>query len=268
MAPMTEEVRGTGYKVELDAFQGPLDLLLYLIKRDEIDIYDIPIARVAEQYLAHIRLMQMLDLEVAGEFLVMAATLMRIKAKMLLPRTDVEEGEEEEDPREELVRRILDYRRFKAAAEGLRTRAEARSLLIGRAAPEDEDGEPDEPEGVLIPVDLGGLLRLFAEVMRRTPRLEPYEVILHEYTLEEKIERIENVLRTAEEVEFERLFEPEAKRAEIIVTFIALLELLRLQRICLVQAGLFGRIRIRRRTETEDGNGNGNGDEPQHETGS
>ncbi|MFH1680274.1 MAG: segregation/condensation protein A [Candidatus Eisenbacteria bacterium] len=266
MVPMTDEVRGTGYKVDLESFQGPLDLLLFLIKRDEIDIYDIPIARVTEQYLEHIRLMQMLDLEVAGEFLVMAATLMRIKARMLLPRPELEEGEEEEDPREELVRRIIDYRRFKNIADRLRDRAEERSHLAGRPEPDGEDPEPADRGEVLIPVDLTGLLRLFADVMERTPRLEPYEVILHEYTLEEKIERIENALRKAEEVEFEGLFEPEAKRAEIVVTFIALLELLRLQRIALVQAGLFGRIRIRRRTEAGDGNGNGNGTE--HETGS
>ncbi|RPJ49399.1 MAG: segregation/condensation protein A [Candidatus Latescibacterota bacterium] len=261
MAPMTEEIRGTGYRVELDAFQGPLDLLLYLIKRDEIDIYDIPIARVTEQYLAHIRIMQMLDLEVAGEFLVMASTLMRIKAKMLLPRAGAEEGEEE-DPRDELVRRLIEYRRYKHAAEKLRDRAEERGLLYGRAPAENGETEEAEPGELLIPVDLVGLLRTFARLMERAPRLEPYEVLLESYTLEEKIERIESALEGTDRIEFESLFEPGAVRREVIVTFIAVLELLRLQRIGLVQAGLFGRIWIRRRSETEDGSGSETEPEP------
>jgi segregation and condensation protein A len=267
MVPLTEEIRGTGYRVELEAFQGPLDLLLFLIKRDEIDIYDIPIARVTEQYLRHIRLMQMLDLEVAGEFLVMAATLMRIKAKMLLPRTDLDEGEEEEDPREELVRRLLEYRRFKSAAERLREKAEGRSLLVGRIVPEAAETEGVEEADVLIPVDLVGLLRTFAQLMERAPGLEPYEVILEEFTLEDKIEQVERALRDSGEVEFESLFERGATKREIVVTFIALLELLRLQRISLAQAGLFGRIWIRPRSGTEHGIGSEHepGLEPEHE---
>ncbi len=263
MASTTEEIRGTGYRVELDAFQGPLDLLLYLIKRDEIDIYDIPIARVTEQYLAHIRLMQMLDLEVAGEFLVMASTLMRIKARMLLPRTESEEGEEE-DPRDELVRRLLEYRRFKNAAEKLREKAEERGFLLGRAPAENGDGEPSEAGELLVPVDLVGLLKTFAQLMERAPSLEPYEVILDTFTLEEKVERIERALAESDEIEFDNLFETGAVRREIIVTFIAVLELLRLQKISLVQADLFGRIWIRRRSEAEHGIGIEN--EPERET--
>lgn len=252
MVQIADEVKGTGYRVVLESFTGPLDLLLYLIKRDEVDIYDIPIARVTEQYLEHVRLMQALDLEVAGEFLVMAATLMRIKAKMLLPRPEVEGEEEEEDPREELVRRLLEYRRFKNAAERLKERAEERLHRVGRGRLDLEEPEEEEPGELEIPVDLVGLLRTFAQLIERAPRMEPYEVILDEFTLEEKVERIESVLVRDGEVEFTDLFEGGASRAEVIVTFIAMLELLRLQRIRLRQSAIFGRIWIRRRTDPPD----------------
>lgn len=252
MVQVAEEVKGTGYRVVLESFEGPLDLLLFLIKRDKIDIYDIPIARVTEQYLEHVRLMQALDLEVAGEFLVMAATLMRIKAKMLLPKPEVEGEEEEEDPREELVRRLLEYRRFKNAAERLKERAEERKQMVGRGRLDLEEPEVDEPAELEIPVDLVGLLRTFAQLIERAPRIEPYEVILDEYSLEEKLEGIEIVLGREEEVEFTDLFSEGASRAEVIVTFIAMLELLRLQRIRLRQSAVFGRIWIRRRTEPPD----------------
>ncbi|MFH1277807.1 MAG: segregation/condensation protein A [Candidatus Eisenbacteria bacterium] len=275
MVQIAEEVRGTGYRVVLESFEGPLDLLLYLIKRDEIDIYDIPIARVTQQYLEHVRLMQALDLEVAGEFLVMAATLMRIKAKMLLPKPEAEGEEEEEDPREELVRRLLEYRRFKNVAERLRERAVERGLLVGRGRLDLEGPEEEEPEELQIPVDLVGLLRTFAQLIARAPRMEAYEVILDEFTLDEKVERIENILDRDGEVEFTDLFSEGASRAEVVVTFIAMLELLRLQRIRLRQAALFGRIWIRRRTDPpdedtgieDDGIGNENEREPERQAG-
>ena len=267
MVSIAEEIRGTGYRVQLDKFEGPLDLLLFLIKRDEIDIYDIPISHITDQYLEHVQIIQMLDLDVAGEFLVMAATLMRIKAKMLLPRPAEDEEEEEEDPREELVRRLLEYRRFKRAAESLTRSREERGMLVGRAgaAPEgvEEEEEEEKPEELLIPVDMVGLLRVFAQLIERAPRIEPYEVILDEYNMEEKAELIEHRLDEGEEVEFTSLFGEEAPKQEVIVTFVALLELLRLQKIRLVQSGLFGRIWIRRRAEEPDGIPN----EPRNETG-
>ncbi|MBN1826061.1 MAG: segregation/condensation protein A [Candidatus Eisenbacteria bacterium] len=266
MVSIAEEIRGTGYRVQLEKFEGPLDLLLYLIKRDEIDIYDIPISRIADQYLEHVQMMQMLDLDVAGEFLVMAATLMRIKAKMLLPRPAEDEEEEEEDPREELVRRLLEYRRYKRAAEQLTRDREERRLLVGRTRfmpEEDEEGEEEDPPELQVPVDMVGLLRVFAQLIERAPRIDPYEVILDEYNMEEKAELIERRLGEEEQVEFTSLFGEEPPKQEVIVTFIAVLELLRLQRIRMVQAGLFGRIWIRRRTEVPDGIPA----EQQHETG-
>ncbi len=254
MVSIADEVKGTGVRVILESFEGPLDLLLFLIKRDEIDIYDIPIARVTEQYLEQLRLMEMLDLEVAGDFLVMAATLMRIKAKLLLPRPELDEEEEEGgDPRDELVRRLLEYRRFKNAAAQLREKAENRLQLGGRSPAEVEEPSQDEPAELQIPVDLVGLLKTFADLIERAPSMEPYEVILDELTLEEKIEQIERDIDRNEQVEFQDLFGAEAKKMEMIVTFIAILELLRLQRIHLTQSGLFGRIWIRRRSERDDG---------------
>ncbi|NNE10045.1 MAG: segregation/condensation protein A [Gemmatimonadetes bacterium] len=247
MVPATEEIKGTGYRVNLENFEGPLDLLLYLIKRDEIDIYDIPIARVTSQYLEHVRHMESLDLEIAGEFLLMAATLMRIKSKMLLPRQLDDDGEEEEgDPRDELVQRLLEYRGYKRIAEQLSEKADLRKQLVGRQSPPYEQGDEEEPE-LLIPVDLVGLLRTFTTLLENAPRMEPYEVMLEEYTLEEKNELILHWIEKNERVEFTTLFPAKATRSEIVATFISMLELLRLQRITISQTDTFGRIWIRRR---------------------
>lgn len=247
MVPATEEIKGTGYRVNLENFEGPLDLLLYLIKRDEIDIYDIPIARVTSQYLEHVRVLEPLDLEIAGEFLLMAATLMRIKSKMLLPRQLDDDGEEEDgDPRDELVQRLLEYRGYKRIAEQLSEKADLRKQLVGRQSPPYEQGDEEEPE-LLIPVDLVGLLRTFTTLLENAPRMEPYEVMLEEYTLEEKNELILQWIDRNERVEFTALFPAKATRSEIVATFISMLELLRLQRITISQTDTFGRIWIRRR---------------------
>ena len=152
--------------VKLARFEGPLDLLLHLIKRDEIDIYDIPIAHITQQYLAYIELMRALDLEVAGEFLVMAATLMRIKAKMLLPLPAVGEEEEEGDPREELVQRLIEYRQFKEAAETLKSSEGERRLLFERGMVPGEDEAGPLP---LAPATLFDLLDALNRVMSRVP---------------------------------------------------------------------------------------------------
>src|SRR5215207_1746308 len=154
------------YEVKLERFEGPLDLLLHLIQRDEIDIYDIPLARITQQYLTYIELMRLLDLDVAGEFLVMAATLMRIKAKMLLPLPAVGEEEQEGDPREELVQRLVEYRQFKEAAGTLKMREEDRRLLFGRGMIPGEDEMGPLP---LAPATLFDLLDALNRVMSRIP---------------------------------------------------------------------------------------------------
>ncbi len=252
MVNTADDIRGTGYRVKLEAFEGPLDLLLYLIKRDEVDIYDIPISNITEQYLEQVRLLESLDLEVAGEFLLMASMLMRIKAKMLLPRQIDDDEEDEGDPRNELVQRLLEYRKYKRIAEELKESAAERHQMVGRLAIEVD--APEEPPDLVIPVDIVGLLQTIATLLERAPRMDSYEVILDEITLEEKIELVESRIRMEDRIEFISLFGENPRRLEIVVTFVALLELMRLQKITLSQSGLFGRIWIRRR-EGEDGTG-------------
>jgi segregation and condensation protein A len=237
-------LRPPAYQVRLASFEGPLDLLLHLIKRDEIDIFDIPIARLTEEYLAEIRIMELLDLEVAGEFLVMAATLLRIKARMLLPRTEDEEAVEEDDPREELVQRLLEYREFKRGAEDLGQREEWRRALFGRALP---PGDKVVEEELVRNATLYDLVRTYREVLERTPRLDSFEVILDEITLEDKMAEITERLSETERIDFRDLLESQARRIQIIITFIALLELTRLGKISLIQSALFEPIWIERR---------------------
>lgn len=227
--------------VKLERFEGPLDLLLHLIKRDEIDIYDIPISHITEQYLAYIELMRALDLEVAGEFLVMAATLMRIKAKMLLPTPAIGEEEDEGDPREELVQRLVEYRQFKEAADQLKLKENERRLLFQRGMVPGEDEAGPLP---LAPASLFDLLDALNRVLSRAPEPAVYEVRGEIYDVEDKMTLI--ATRVAEEgsISFLELLERCHARGEMIVTFMALLELIKLAQVTIVQPERFGDIRI------------------------
>lgn len=227
-----------GYEVKLERFEGPLDLLLHLIQRDEIDVYDIPIARITQQYLTYIELMRLLDLDVAGEFLVMAATLMRIKARMLLPTPPP--GEEEEiDPRDELVRRLLEYREFKEASVTLKSREEHRRLEYERGmVPGDEEAGPLP----LAPATLFHLLDALNRVLSRLPARAVLELEGEAYDIEEKIDRIQSRVRVAGRLSFETLLGECRSRLEMIVTFLALLELLKMNRLSVIQDGNFGEI--------------------------
>ncbi len=227
--------------IKLARFEGPLDLLLHLIKRDEIDIYDIPIAHITQQYLAYLDLMRALDLEVAGEFLVMAATLMRIKAKMLLPLPAPGEEEEEGDPREELVQRLLEYRQFKEAAGTLREREGERRLLFERGMVPGDDEMGPLP---LAPVTLFDLLDALNRVMSRLPEQTVYEVRSEVYDVEEKMALIASLAAEQGAMSFESLLLRCRARVEMIVTFMALLELIKLGRVEVVQSESFGEIRI------------------------
>ena len=230
----------TPYHVKLDKFEGPLDLLLHLIKKEEIDIYDIPIARITVQYLSYIEMMHMLDLEVAGEFLVMAATLMRIKARMLLPTTPVEE-EEEEDPRGELVRRLLEYKRFKEVAERLREREAQRRLLFERGFSEMaiDDGEVQLEEATLF-----DLLDAMRQALARANEAPVHEIESERLDVIRRIEEITRLLQAEGRLRFSELLERCRTRLEIIGTFIGILELIRMGRAGAVQRGLFGEIWI------------------------
>ena len=236
---------GLGIRVHLPSFDGPLDLLLHLIQRDEIDIYDIPIARITRQYLATLDLMQELDLEVAGEFLVMAATLMRIKARMLLPPVVAEE--DEEDPREGLVRQLLEYRRFKEAAKDLERFEGERRLLWERGAP----AQLEDPEdGELVPVSLFRLLDALKKALDRSRPAYVHTIQAETITLEDAIAVMRERLRERTQLLFEEMLEPFETRLEKVTAFLGLLELLKQGAVTALQEELFGPIWISWRGES------------------
>jgi segregation and condensation protein A len=214
-------------RVKLASFEGPLDLLLHLIRRDEIDIYDIPIAHITHQYLEMIATMRLLDLEVAGEFLVMAATLMRVKARLLLPPSPLEEpGEDGGDPRTELVRRLLEYRTFKEVAGTLREHEERRGKVHPKGyLPRYESTEPLP----LKPVSLFQLLDTLRGVLAKRGEEAVHEVVLPPVTVEEKMLEIRAAVRQAwGQIRFAEVVVGCRTRIEVIATFMALLELIRL----------------------------------------
>ena len=237
----------TTVTIKLARFEGPLDLLLHLIKRDEIDIYDIPIAHITQQYLAYLELMRALDLEVAGEFLVMAATLMRVKARMLLPLPQGGEEEDEGDPREELVQRLVEYRTFKEAAGTLKDKESERRLVFERGmVPGDEEMGPLP----LAPATLFDLLDALNRIMSRMPERAVYDVQGEIYDVEDKMALIASTVAEHGEVSFTDLLLRCRARDEMIVTFMALLELIKMGTILVVQSEVFGDIRIlHRQTE-------------------
>jgi segregation and condensation protein A len=232
----------TAYKVKLDVFEGPLDLLLYLIRKNEVDIYDIPIAEITQQYLDMLKVMRILNLEIAGEFLVMAATLTHIKSKMLLPTsTDGEDEEEGEDPRKELVDRLLEYERYKEAARSLESQDILERDVFTRKAGEDAE-EEDE-----LDLNLFELIEAFQQVLKRSSRDLAHEITLERISIEEKITEILDTLGSAGgEVEFTHLFEGRPTKEVVIFTFLALLELMKLRMVRVYQRRHFHPIKIRR----------------------
>ena len=240
-----------GYPVRLDVFEGPLDLLLHLIRRHELNIYDIPITLITRQYLDYIDLMQELNLDVAGEFLVMAATLIHIKSRMLLPRHDPGQEDPEEDPREALVRRLLEHQKFKAAAELLHERETLRSAQWTRPdGPIAEiAGEAPEPE---VEVDLFSLISAFRTVVERAKQRPKIFLPGEQIPIERRIEQLLARLSETEALGFEDLFSDVQSRAGIIVTFLAMLEMIRLKLIRVFQSGALGPIRVYKRARPAD----------------
>ncbi len=224
--------------IRLPVFEGPLDLLLYLIRRDKLDIYDIPIGHITAQYLGTLDAMKALDLDVAGDFLVMAATLMRLKARMLLP-TWPEGEEDEEDPRWELVRQLLEYRQFKEAARRLKDREEERRRWYGRGHVPVFEGElPEELE----PVSPFALIDIMKDVLSRVGEEFFYEVELEDVTLEEKTALVLESLEEKGRVLFVDLLTRFPRRMHVVVTFMALLELAKQGQIAVAQEAAFGQI--------------------------
>lgn len=240
------------YQVKLANFEGPLDLLLFLIQENEIDIYDIPIALITQQYLEYLELMKLLDLEVGSEFLLMAATLLRIKAKMLLPRRLLDEEGEEEDPRQELVRRLVEYRQFKELASVLGGHEDAQREVFSRPSTvgwSAGDGLSDEVADLLkLDVNLWDLIQAFKEVLDRTGGELPRTVDRESITIEEKMEEILHRLADCQGLFFRELFPDGWSRAVVVITFLALLELIRLRRVIVEQTETLGEVWLCRAT--------------------
>ena len=231
------------YKVKLEVFEGPLDLLLYLIKKDELEIHDIPMETITAQYVEYLNLMKMLDLNIAGEFLVMAATLMMIKSRMLLPVEDRPELEaEEEDPRWDLVRQLVEYKKFKDAAlhlEGLEARRED---IFGR---DGADVKLDRDADVALhDVGLFDLISAFNDALKNVKNEELREIFSERFTVAEKIEDLTDRLRKKGRFSLSKVFGGMRSRQEIACTFLALLELIRLCQVRAVQEDTFGEIVI------------------------
>jgi len=239
------------YPVRLDNFEGPLDLLIHLIKINEVNIYDIPIAAITKQYLEYIELMRELNLDLAGDFLVMAATLIHIKSRMLLPRPDPTQEDPEEDPREVLVRRLIEHQKYKAAAELLHERETLREAQWMR--PDERvaaiAGEEYEPE---LEVDLFTLLSAFRDVLERARQRPRLALPPEQISIEERIEQLLARLSETEACGFEDLFNDLNTKGGMIVTFLALLEMIRLKLIRVFQAGAMGAIRIYKRARPVD----------------
>ena len=231
------------YKVKLEIFEGPLDLLLYLVKQNHLEIEAIPIARITDQYLQYLELMQALDLEVAGEFLVVAATLMQIKSRMLLPPETLPPGEPEEpDPAQELIERLKEYQRFKEAAELLS--GMERQRLVQFSRPVSREGVPVETEE-FVEASLFDLLNAFSQFMSgEVSRQLVHEVIQEEFTVEQKVAQLRELTREAGKMSFTELLRSARTKQEAIVTFLGLLEMIRLKEIIIAQDKLFGEIVI------------------------
>ena len=233
-------------EVFLEAFEGPLDLLLYLIRKQNIDILDIPVAEITRQYMGYVELMKVARLELAAEYLVMAAMLAEIKSRMLLPRSS-EESEEEDDPRAELIRRLQEYERFKAAAEDLdRLPRLGRELRVPRLE------APQARARTLLPqVELSELLLAMAEVLRRADMFESHQVTREALSTRERMSEVLERLRDGHFVPFAQLFRVEEGRLGVVVTFMAVLELIKESLVELVQNEPFAPIHVRVRAEAE-----------------
>ncbi len=231
-------------KVKLGEFAGPLDLLLYLIKQEQASIFDIPIAKITDEYLSYIRLMKRLDLAVAADFLVMAAQLIEIKSRMLLPRDPfVEDDEETEDPRQELVDRLLEYERFKAAAEMLYERTTLEQATFTRGRIETDDGNAE------ISATVFDLLTVFEKVLSRHQEEVKMEIQREEISLADMIRVLKMRLSQAGEINIAEFFSDLGSRREIVTAFVAVLEVVRVEEVRLLQRRTFGEIILRRLKE-------------------
>lgn len=229
---------GDTVKLVLGEFAGPLDLLLYLIRQEQVSIYDIPIARITDEYLRYLRLMQGMDITMASDFLVMAAQLIEIKSRMLLPR-DPSVSEEElqaDDPRRELVERLLEHQKYKAAAELLWSRATVEQAVYTRAPLETDKENPEVSAGAF------DLLRVFQQILARKKEEVLMEIERDEVTMAEMLERLRNMIYSTGELNMRDFFERAGSRRELVLAFLSVLELVRTTEITLIQRQTFGDI--------------------------
>jgi segregation and condensation protein A len=238
------------YKVKLDIFEGPLDLLLYLIKKDEVDVLDVNIERITRQYIAYLDTFKMLNIDLAGEFIVMAANLMYLKSRMLIPKQvqPPEEETEEEDPRWELIRQLIEYKKFKDAA-GFLSRRQMQMENVYPASPEVPDLKKEDVSGF---PELGifDLIRAFQKVLNRFQKEDLQEIADDRFTVADKIEHLLTNVRPGEQIPFLSLFAAATTRDEVIVTFVAMLELIKLRQFRVTQDHLLGEITLFRNENT------------------
>jgi len=239
------------YSIQLPFFEGPLDLLLYLIKKEEVNIYDIPIAKITKQYLHTIELMKELDLEIAGEFILMAATLIQIKVRMLLPKDEDLVDENEEDPRAELVRKLIDYKRFKEVAESLTSIEERQRRLYPHVnfnwTKNFIEVQEVPNEELLKNVSLFDLFQAFKTALDNAPKVTTHEVHRLNVTVEEQIDFLNKKLQEKKRISFSDIMDNLKEKLVIIVTFIAILELIKNRHIIIQQAESFGELWISKR---------------------
>lgn len=244
------------YKVQLEVFEGPLDLLLYLVKKDEVDIYDISIERITTQYLAYLEAFEVLQIELAGEFLVMAANLLYIKSRTLLPKDQQmpDEEVEEDDPRWELIRQLVEYRKFKEAAAHLHDREEMQAALFPRTASLDPAHAPVIDDNLLIgDVGIFDLINAFQRALKRLPAQENQGEIHEEvFTVTDRINHLMRIVDRGVSMKFEELFGAATSRSELVVTFLAILELIRMKQFRVRQAEQFGDIWLDRTLTDEE----------------
>jgi segregation and condensation protein A len=233
------------YEIKLDIFEGPLDLLLYLIRKNEIDIYNIPIALITEQYLEYLDMMRSLNLDLAGEYLVLAATLIHIKSRLLLPPAEDEEaGEEGQDPRAELVRQLLEYQAFKEAALNLDTRPLLDRDVFSRGAPAEDKAGAEEEEEAMIEVGVFELVQAFRSIIAGLDKSDDLVIDTERMSLTDKISEIMERLSEKRQLTFKELLGERTDRRRIVYTFLAILELMKLRMIRAYQAGPFGTISL------------------------
>jgi segregation and condensation protein A len=239
------------YSVKLSSFEGPLDLLLFLLRKNEVDIYDIPISVVVKQYIEYLGGLEELSIDRAGEYLLMLATLMRIKSRMLLPGDELEDEDNIEDPREELVNKLIEYQKFKEIAGDLSEKAEMRSLLFNRgtANASFEGFQVEPPE---LDVEIDTLIAAFRQAMQKFSEQEQYVPEMAQFTVEDKMSFLSENLSHKESLHLEDLFAACKSKLELIVLFLALLEMMRLRKLKVRQSSTFGALAVYRVSDEED----------------